>query len=176
MADARLRRLERRAPPVERGRLLRERLRAGRLDPDRLSLAAYLGDRVASETLGADAPVPSADLREWVALLAPWGKEACVRAAVAAARRAVGPSPALAAAEAWLACPCPGHRRAAGVAAGHAAEPLPAEAAARAAAVDDEARYSASGMAMHAVVAADARTPGVRREVEGELLRWALEA
>src|SRR5688500_2275009 len=110
MADQRLRSAERDVLTGEPGapaRLLRERLRAGTLDVERARLAAWLGDADAREALGGDvfdafaAPLLARArgelkqwqmttamlyLASWVAGLEHWGREACVRAAVGAAR------------------------------------------------------------------------------------------
>lgn len=93
-------------------RLLWERVRRGALDPDRLRLAAYIGDRVARLALGAQAPETPGELTKLVRGLEPWGKEALVRAALAAALRslhlldAAGWSrDAVEAAGAWLRAP-----------------------------------------------------------------------
>src|SRR5687768_4212537 len=58
MADQRLRSVEREVLAGEPGapaRLLRERLRAGAVDLERVRLAAWLGDGDARDALGADA-------------------------------------------------------------------------------------------------------------------------
>lgn len=123
MTDARLRAAERTAAtdasPEAQAALLRERLRAGTLDPARLELAAYCGHEGAREALGLDPwggfpryaedpppftaqdgsryefvavqtdLAPAYALRPWVAGLARWGDEALTRAAVAAARVAL---------------------------------------------------------------------------------------
>jgi hypothetical protein len=99
MSDARLRDLERRATQGDldaRRDLLQLRLRSGRLDRERLQLTAYLGDVTAREVCGdrrwavppgaARWGTPIAAPLDWVEGLRAWGKEAAVRAAVAAAR------------------------------------------------------------------------------------------
>lgn len=124
MTDQRLRRLEREvatSPSLEsEAALLRERLRAGTLSPERLELAAYCGHRPARSLLprcgdhghdddsdggcrlvpdGQPHPAPIhepgglcvyRDLSEFVAGLSRWGPTVQVRAAVAAARVAWG--------------------------------------------------------------------------------------
>ncbi|MCO5172530.1 MAG: hypothetical protein M9894_40050 [Planctomycetes bacterium] len=132
MADTRLRRLERAAAQGDldaRVRLLCERLRSGELDEERVRLAAYLGDPAARLLLGPKAPdLPvirargglELNQRRWITGLRAYGKEWLVRAAVAIARARFTawdrwdeaderPRRALAAAEAWLACPCEAH-------------------------------------------------------------------
>src|SRR5262249_17998721 len=58
---------------------------AGDLDPERLALAAYCGHPAARQALGDDAPAIPAELVAWAYGLERWGKEAAVRAAIAAA-------------------------------------------------------------------------------------------
>jgi len=119
VSDRRLRELERLREAGDRPaavRLLRERLRSGDLDPERLALLAYVGDEVAAEALGEAAPRPSRDLESWLRGLARWGRPAFARAATAAARLVLPfweltapedarPREAIAAAEACLADP-----------------------------------------------------------------------
>lgn len=102
--------------------LLRQRLRAGSLEPARLRLAAYLGDR-ASQAALSDPPAASPDLQAWIRELEPFGAlgvQAGVRAAIEAGRlvlprwdelRPNDPRPhrLLAAAVAWARCPCFDH-------------------------------------------------------------------
>lgn len=68
-------------------RLLWEGVRRGRVDLERLRLAAHVGHAAARVALGAQAPAPPADLRACVRGLEAWGQEALVRAALAAAGR-----------------------------------------------------------------------------------------
>jgi len=119
VSDARLRRLERGAAPGDvaaAARLLAERVRSGALDRERLALAAYAGDDASRTALAAAGPVeagileplealragvaakergeradphPRDVLTGWARGLRRWGKPACVRAAVAAARATV---------------------------------------------------------------------------------------
>lgn len=75
--DERLRALEAAAArgDVEaRAALLRERVRAGRLEPERVRLAAYLGDAAARQADGRPLAVPG-DLHAWVQDLSQWGVE-----------------------------------------------------------------------------------------------------
>lgn len=94
VGDVRTRTLEREAAQgdtVARAGLLRARLRAGRLCPERLRLAGYLGDPVAREALGADAPAlrPDQEVWEWTRGFAAWGAEPALRGIVALARQAL---------------------------------------------------------------------------------------
>lgn len=134
VADERLRRLEREAVDrAGRARLLVERVRLGRLAVERLRLAAWLGDPAAAAaagSLGPPLPPPPDELRAWLRGLGRWGVDWPVRAALAAVRHALGgaaPAPelvlALAAIEAWLACPCATHGREAVTAGERAAWP-----------------------------------------------------
>jgi len=61
--------------------LLTARVRAGELTPDRLRLAAHLGDPAAREAAGA--PPPPADLYAWLADLRDFGQEAWARTLLA---------------------------------------------------------------------------------------------
>lgn len=126
MADDGLRALERRFASSgaleDEVRWLVGRLRAGQLTQERLRLASFCGHLAASRALGAKEPAPR-DMVAWAdALLARWGKESRVRAAVAVARAVLPrwearcgddatPRRAIEAAEVWLACPCEKHAR-----------------------------------------------------------------
>ncbi|MCA8924026.1 MAG: hypothetical protein KDD82_19610 [Planctomycetes bacterium] len=111
------------------------RVQLGELSPERLRLAAYLGDPSAREALGAPLDyrwVPFStcghQTRDWIAGLAPWGKEPLIRAALVATRAWAGLlrtvcaegcaraplDSAEAALLAWLREPSVVHRRAAG--------------------------------------------------------------
>lgn len=118
--DRRLRELERDADPGGGARLLRERLRAGVLGPERLRLAAALGHRAAREALGE--PPPDGSLAGILGLAAGLGAAGPVWVAAAAAREALARHElwleealprvraALEAVEAWADCPCERHR------------------------------------------------------------------
>ncbi len=124
--DERLRKLEREANQGDAGatvRLLVERVRLGQVSDGRLRLAAYLGEPTARELLGdretSAAKNAPADALEWVRALETHGREACVRAALTAARRNVPASAhpvsadvatALDATASWLVCPCESHQ------------------------------------------------------------------
>jgi hypothetical protein len=164
--DERLRRLERQAAAGDHdaaAQLLVQRLRIGELGREGVELAAYLGHDAANratpevdpETEGREALVEG---------LARWGKEAFVRAAVAAAYAVLPryeelmthedtPRKAIASAEAWIACPCEAHRVGARLAAQDADD------AAREASIveagDDESTFAA-WTAKHAALAAAA--------------------
>jgi hypothetical protein len=114
MADEQLRELARLAEagdPNAGGRLIHGRVRAGALDWERVRLAAYLGDTSARVALSDDAPALVTDLGSWLGGLVAWGREADLRAAIAAARLVVSewedycsddrPRQALEAGEAW---------------------------------------------------------------------------
>jgi hypothetical protein len=109
-----------RATPLE---VLHERVRLDLFPAGRFELACYVGSPLAIEVLeGSGEPLPDVDAEvgDWVRGLGYWGKEAVVRAAVAAARPLLPrwearqpdelrPAEALAAADAWVACPCETH-------------------------------------------------------------------
>ena len=91
MSDGRLRELERAwrtsGAREDEVRWIEACVRAGELPPERVALAAYVGHEAAGQALGPDAPSGDAeDLRSWVLGLMPWGKAACLRVALAAAR------------------------------------------------------------------------------------------
>lgn len=152
--DEELRRLQRQANAGDHdaaARLLVRRLRIGELGREGVELAAYLGHDAASravpeldpETEGREALVEG---------LARWGKEAFVRAAVAAAYAVLPrfeevlthddkPRKAIAQAEEWIACPCEAHRVAARLAADAADDA--AREASLAEAGDDESAFAA---------------------------------
>lgn len=119
MSDAVLRDLERRwrqtrSVDDEAAYLLR-RVRAGELCQQRLELAAYCGHPAFAPAAAVGPDVAEA----FLVGLAPWGREACVRAGVAAFRAAFEPDGAskpaercLAALSDWVGCPCDAHVRA----------------------------------------------------------------
>ncbi len=125
MSDARLRELERRwrerGAVADEVALLRALARAGALTTLQLELAARCGHAAAFEAL--DGRVAPCDLssprvrRVWADDLRRHEKALSVRAvlALASLRPPAGPraAAALAAAEAWAACPCEAHRAAA---------------------------------------------------------------
>lgn len=92
MSDARLREAERRwretGAVADEATWLRERVRAGALDDARLRLAAYVGHPASRSALATPIFAP-AYVQVWIYGLEPWGVEACQRAAIAAARRAL---------------------------------------------------------------------------------------
>ncbi len=88
MSDRRLRELERTASQGDlgaRARWLTEQLRRGALSPDRLELAAYLGDPAAGAVLERPPQAP-ARLVEWALGLGRYGQEWVVRALIEGAR------------------------------------------------------------------------------------------
>ncbi|MCO5168952.1 MAG: hypothetical protein M9894_21640 [Planctomycetes bacterium] len=97
---------------------LRVGLAIGAVHDERARLAAHVGHVPAREALGLGPPA-ALPLTAWAQRLFDWGQGAAVRAAVAAARGCLerapdeGAAAALAAADAWLACPCPRHHAAA---------------------------------------------------------------
>lgn len=125
MTDQRLRGLERDASHGDlhaRARLLLERVRVGDLPEERLRLAAYLGDEVATLVLGPAAPTSTlpTEIDTWARSLAPFGQETSVRAALGVANEFMAawrarwpdddrPRLAIRAAESWLRCPCSEH-------------------------------------------------------------------
>jgi hypothetical protein len=64
-------------------------MRLGGLRREALELAAYAGDPGARSALGEDAPEAESDLSAWVLGLRRWGREALVRAALAASETAL---------------------------------------------------------------------------------------
>lgn len=129
MTDARLRDLGRAAASGDgeaRTRWLAERVRAGDLPRQRLTLAAFLGDEAARDALDGLVPAGAGPVAAIVQALAPWGQPVLVRAALAAlvATRPVAPPwadasgatrtprQAEAALVAWLRCPCSDHQAA----------------------------------------------------------------
>lgn len=135
--DARLRLLERQRfsnDPTTRWQLLAERVRAGRVAPDALRLAAYCGHDAARRILGSAAPDQPSTSKAWFLGLIPFGRRAVVLAAIVTGRL-VEPAwerrglwlgiEALRSAEHWLACPCSRHRRRAADLARHAKPPVP---------------------------------------------------
>jgi len=77
----------------DRGQVLRLRVELGELSPDRVRLAAYLGDPRAHELLGLPLcrrwtrySQSTGETRDWVRGLATWGKEPLVRACRVAVR------------------------------------------------------------------------------------------
>ncbi len=127
MTDARTTDLARRYratnDPEDGARLLAERLRAGTLSLTQVVLAKRLGDPAAAAVLpGAPRPVPARPgpqrsrpaphlrtIVRRIQALVGRDRRAAVLVALAAARHAGGTGPVLAAAEAWLACPCQAH-------------------------------------------------------------------
>jgi hypothetical protein len=120
VSDTSLRKRERAAAaggPEDRARYLKELLRAGTLDPERVALAAYLGDATAASLLGDAAPRPAKAHGEWLLGFERWGKEVVVRAAHALLVESMPLFPprkdhfpkqrprTIAAIEAWLAAP-----------------------------------------------------------------------
>ena len=65
---------------------LKRAVDAGTLDPERIKLAAYLGEPAAIAHLGGRVPPSADDIREWINGLGNFGHEASVRAALAVAR------------------------------------------------------------------------------------------
>lgn len=210
MSDERRRRLEREAAAGDlaaASALLAERLRAGDLPEDRLRLAAHLGDPAAAQALGREplAP-PTITVSRWVRGLserregawAPWAREAFARAAAAAARNTLGcfrddaraaAARGVEALEAWIACPCDEHARAAAAAGSRVvlAPPGPAGLfAARGLRFAGPAVYRATTVPLSAVPAnatagevamdaARATSPeAVRAAVRDALVPWAL--
>lgn len=125
MGDLRLRGLERRwrktADPRDEATYLAERVRVGDLSPARLRLAAYAGGAGAALALGSQGPTAPEGLTAWVDGLVAWGKEALLRAGIAATWAVLpawealypeDPSPraVLLACCAWVLCPCERHR------------------------------------------------------------------
>lgn len=116
--------LERRArqgdSTAEAAALVR-RLRAGELDEDRLRVAALVGDPAARLALGRGAPAIPAHAHGLARALQAFGSDVVIRATISAVRAMSAIADpragwdlrraraAIAAAEAWLACPCEAH-------------------------------------------------------------------
>lgn len=187
MGDTRLREMERRwresGATADEAAFLRERVRAGEVDPARLLLLAHCGHPAARVAAGVSAPAPM-DLIGFASGLAPWGREACARAARAmalaalAATRADPPGApgaraaaeaALGTLEAWLLCPCEEH----------AVEARRSGAAAMAAARSTSERTGAAApvgfAAGAAILVLEAAEPGPG-ETRGGPAYWAGEA
>jgi hypothetical protein len=136
MADERLRELERLAKasgdPLDKGALLRARVRAGAITQDRLELAAYAGHPGARVALGGqpvsvvtkDQTITSEpdSFNDWVVGFNRWPHDVRVRMNLAAAKVACAAAfsgrhseadhlavAAFRAIEAWLVCPCDEH-------------------------------------------------------------------
>lgn len=111
----------------DEARFLVERMRAGLLGRPRLELAAFLGHEGARLALPGSPTIDSDDPTRLAEELWPWGKEACVAAAVSAVHAALNddgddrvlgsrdlrPQRAVEAAAAWVHCPCDTHLAAA---------------------------------------------------------------
>jgi len=108
MTDSRRRELERRfratGTDADAARLLVERVRAGGLPGERVRLAAFCGHGPARLALGDEAPPAAPELGPWLLELEEFGKEALVRAALAAAEVALDHHPAGRRSAACLAC------------------------------------------------------------------------
>ena len=123
MADLRMRALQRGGDAGDvsaTARWLHERLRTGSLTRRRCELAAYLGHAPSARVTGVRDPSPTRDARTFAQGLEPWGADALVRAAVAAARSVAelwtdafgvwtAPADALSAALRWVECPHSAH-------------------------------------------------------------------
>ncbi|MCO5165297.1 MAG: hypothetical protein M9894_02880 [Planctomycetes bacterium] len=119
MGDAELRAREREAAgdpdPTSAGRLLAARVRAGRLAPERLAVAAALGDPAALAATGVPEGPASRTLDDVVAAAAAHDAASAVRAIVLGVARLAPEDPdpisqgRLEAARAWTDCPCPRH-------------------------------------------------------------------
>jgi len=124
MSDERLRELERRwqetGALADQAAFLKERVRSGGLEPERVRLAAFLGSELAKAALGAEPEPPGVegdvDLQAWVEAIAAYGQPALARLAVAAADHSARmvsssgiPPRAVQAAEEQILCPCDAH-------------------------------------------------------------------
>lgn len=197
MSDERLRQLERRWRETraidDEAAYLAERVRAGHLTEECLSLAAHCGHVAARRAIQGRPGEEPVSLKERVYGLAKWGKETCVRASVAAAGVHASTDAmalhALNAASEWLACPCDSHRNAAQEAAFHTLDARAptstrvagfAAAAAGAGAEDDLDSGTAGGaaakdafQALH-IVEAERGPEGVAAALAA-VAQWALE-
>lgn len=198
--DDRLREMEREAvlgDRVAQARLLVERVRRGRLELDRLRLAAWLGDPVARLALGEerdDGGRRRGKSRRdgWTRALAAWGQEAVVRAAYVVAAESmrhwrrhyrddrVLPG-VLGAVAAWIQCPC--DRCAAAIDHAIRGEPLPegkdnrsGRAKWHVVNVAEAARATADDAWTDHALAVIGESPAtqVREAIRGALVPWAL--
>lgn len=118
MSDSRLRECERRwletGSVQDEAKLLLEKVRVGQLSPHSLALAGFLGHAASNLIVGGQV-TQLEDLRVWGENLGKFGKEGCVRAAVAAAQFGdARPLAGIEAAEDWIRCPCESHAEQAG--------------------------------------------------------------
>ncbi len=171
-------------------RLLQGLTRAGRLPRSQLALLATLGDPAAVRLLGQEAlPQPTLGAR-WARRLEPWGKEVCVRVAVAAAREALRQASckphvvqqAIAETEAWVLCPCAVHLRLVARTALQAARSsqrqlgMAAFTAANAAASVNGTMWSAWYAGRAVAYAESLGLDGFRDAVRSELVPWILQS
>lgn len=195
--DDRLRGVEREAALGDlaaQARLLVERVRRGRLDLERLRLAAWLGDPAARLALGEDLEESGRRRRRdgWTRTLAAWGQEALVRAAYVVAaesmrhwRRHYRDDRALpgvlGAVAAWIRCPCGPCAEAIDRAV--RGEPLPESKDNRSGRakwhvvnVAEAARATADGAWTDFALAVIGESPAtqVREAIRGALVPWAL--
>lgn len=100
-----------------------QRVRAGDLERRRLELASFLGSEAASRALGTPRKLEPDELALWTKELVGFGREATVRAGLAASNAALAVegddqdpdlpqgSEALPLIEEWVLCPCPEHAK-----------------------------------------------------------------
>lgn len=195
MTDARLRELERRwretGAVEDEATLLRERVRAGNLVPDRLKLAAHCGHAASALALGEVGTSADPDLLAWVRGLHAWGLEPGVRVALLAARVVLrvcrsrsGESPSelepetvFSAVEAWIACPCEEHSHAAILAGASGLRDSmdgPLEDAGWACADAASAMRASPELILRALLRAERFAPAATAEVRAGIAAWAL--
>jgi len=177
MSDARTRGYERGQSPEDAAAVLRHRIRTGELDEHRVAVAAFLGYEpalLATEPARLDVPPYATNWPRARVALRFVGLDQRLLVTLAADfadRVPQGPEGrgAIAAARAWVACPCPDHVAAAARAARAAGEAWAARAAAHAA---EEAAWAVEA----AWWAAWAASAAVAAVAAGEAATWAAEA
>lgn len=161
---------------------LRGLVRAGQLSERRVQLAAYLGHPAAMVLAPGVAVDPKKDdaWLDWVGGTARLGgPEAAVRAAIACGALALGRAPehgdaALAAAIAWVNCPCPAHAREALLASDEGSYEATGDAALAAANATRSDRYDAGFYARSAALNTPRAPDEIVRAVREALVPWAL--
>jgi len=183
MSDARFRHAERGQSAEDAAAVLRHRIRTGELDEHRVAVAAFLGYApalLASEPVRLNVPSYAARWSRVRVVLRFGGLDQRLLVTLAAdfaERVPQGPEgrAAIAAARAWVACPCPAHARAARAAARAAARGGALASSAVAAAWAAEAAAEAELEAARAAAAAAAWAAGWVWAAEESEKAWQAE-